>query len=316
MIVEERGVARPAPAPSTAESIAPWRGIALMMAGCVVMTTNDAVMKWLTGSYPTGEIIFLRGMVALLPVIVIARFTGGLATLRVHDWRWQAVRGLCVLASTFFFISGLRALPLADVIATGFTGPLFLTAMAPLFLGERVGWRRWSAVIVGFVGMLVIVRPTREALSWVVLWPIAASFAGSVRDIITRRLSVRETSNATLFSTIVVVNVVALASLPMGWPMPSAADAGLIVFAGLLMGVGQYMVIEALRLAEAALIAPFRYSSLLWGTALGYIGWGTVPDMWVGVGAVLVVASGIYIVQREAALRRQGQLAPAPQPAP
>ena len=167
------------------------KGILCMLAGSALLTGNDAVLKWLTADYPVGQVMFLRGIFVFLPVFFLVWRAGGRPVLRVSQRRGHLARAVLVVAGTFLFVSGLSFLPLADAIAITFAGPLFITALAPPLLGEHVGWRRWSAVLVGFVGVLIMVRPTGAAVQWAALLPLAASLTGALRDLLTRRMAAR-----------------------------------------------------------------------------------------------------------------------------
>ncbi|MSO75581.1 MAG: DMT family transporter [Alphaproteobacteria bacterium] len=283
---------------------APVRGIIYMVLGSALYTVNDAAMKWLTAGYPVGELLALRGVFGFLPLLYLIARAGGPASLSIRSWRWQSFRSVFVVASTFLFITGLNYLPLADAIAIGFASPLFITAMARPFLAEQVGWRRWSAVAVGFVGVIIIIRPGGEGFHGAGLVIVAAALVGAVRDIITRRITATESSLATSFFTISATVLAGLATLPFGWVMPTSQDFALMVLCGILIGVSQYLVIESFRLTEVAVIAPFKYSSLLWAVLFGYLVWGETPDRWTALGSAIVVASGIYILHRETVRRR------------
>ena len=148
-----------------------------MLSGAAILTFNDGLIKGLAETYPTGELLFIRGVFVWPWILVFAFHSGGLISLRINNLRGQALRGICVIASAFFFINGLRHLSLADAIAVAFTGPLFITAMAPLMLGERVGWRRWAAVLVGFAGVIFMLRPGGDVLQWAIIFPLGQRFA-------------------------------------------------------------------------------------------------------------------------------------------
>jgi drug/metabolite transporter (DMT)-like permease len=283
---------------------APTKGIGLMVAGGIVLTVNDAATKWLTADYPVGEIIFVRAMFTLLPIALFAWQNGGLTALRIGDMRLQCARASCAVASTFLFISGLVFLPLADCIALAFSGPLFVTALATPLLGEMVGWRRWSAVLIGFAGVLVMLRPTGEAVRWVALLPLCAAGCGALRDIITRKIRISDSPVAILAMTMLAVALSGLATLPFGWNAIAPKDLLIMASAGLLVGTAQYLMIQAFHLAEASLVIPFKYLTLVWGALFGFVIWNDLPDHWVIAGSTLVVGSGLYIMHREMARRR------------
>jgi drug/metabolite transporter (DMT)-like permease len=283
----------------------PGRGIGLMTAGLLLLTINDATAKWLTDSYPVPQIISLRGITILLPLAFILYFRGGLAAFKPHRIRNQALRALCFVGSTFFIITALSLMPLADAVAFTFTSPLIIAALAPFLLSEHVGWRRWSAVLVGFVGVVIIARPTPDAFQWAALVALGAAFWGALRDMVTRRISAEESSDLILFySTAAVMTVGAFAAYFFPWRMPDAEDWALFALLGVLNGSAHYMMIEAHRWAEASVVAPFRYTALVWAFILGYILWGDLPDAWLLSGSALVVASGIYILHRETRAKR------------
>jgi len=282
----------------------PARGIAAMVAGVALLTLQDAVIKALTAAYPIGEILFVRGLFVFVPVALFARCAGGLASLRVRDWGGQAARAALTVVSTFLFVTGLALLPLADAVAVVMAGPLFITALAPALLGERVGWRRWSAVIVGLTGVLIMIRPTGEAVRLAALLPLAAAFTGALRDLLTRRLSLTEGSTAILLVTTAAVTLSGLATWPFSdWAPMGWRDVALLALSGCLLGAAHFLLIEAFRLAEAGLVAPFKFTNMLWAVLFGFIIWGELPDRWVLAGALLVVASGLYILRREAVRR-------------
>ena len=276
------------------------RGITLMLGGLLLLTINDATAKWLTDSYPVPQIITLRGITILLPLVIILYFRGGFSAFKPYRIRNQALRALCFVGSTFFIITALSMMPLADAVAFTFTSPLIIAALAPFLLSEHVGWRRWSAIIVGFAGVVVIARPTPDAFQWPALVALGAAFWSALRDMVTRRISAEESSDLILFySTVAVMTVGALAAFVYPWRMPDAEDWALFALLGVLNGGAHYMMIEAHRWAEASVIAPFRYTALVWAFILGYFLWDDVPDAWLLSGSALVVASGLYILHRE-----------------
>jgi drug/metabolite transporter (DMT)-like permease len=280
------------------------RGILLMVAGSAVLTLSDAVTKWLAGAYPVGQIISIRAVFTLIPILLFAWHAGGWTMLRIRNVRMQLVRAGCAVASAFAFVGGLAYLPLADCIAIAFSGPLFVTALATPMLGEQIGWRRWSAVFVGFLGVLVMLRPTDGAIHWAAALPLLAAVSGAFRDIITRKVRISASPIAVLSFTMAAMGLAGLWTLPFGWEPVAWGDLLLLAVAGVLVGSAQYLVIHAFYIAEASLIIPYKYLSLIWAALLGYMMWGDVPDRWITVGATLVVGSGLYIMHREARRRR------------
>ena len=276
------------------------KGIACMIGGSAFLTMNDAVMKWLTASYPVGQLLFIRGLFVFILVAVLAHRFGGLAAIRVRSFRDQAGRAVLMVASSFLFVTGLVFLPLADATAIAFAAPLFVTALAPPLLGESVGWRLWVAVSVGFAGVVLMVQPTAGAVRWAALLPLGAALSFGLANIVTRRISARESSVAMLsFTTLAVVGAT-LTTAGFGWRVPAIGDVALLALAGLLFGCSQFLMIEAFRLAEATLVSPFNYTAMVWAVVLGFLVWGHVPDVWVVSGSILVIGSGLYIWRRGA----------------
>jgi len=290
--------------PARAGAATAPRGIVCMLLGVILLCLNDALIKSLTLGYPVGELLFVRGLFICPWILVLAQRAGGLRALRVTNVKGQAWRGLCVIAGSFLFVTGLRYLPLADAVAIAFTGPLFITAMAPYALGEKVGWRRRGAVLAGFLGVLIMARPGGEALQWAVLLPLGAALCGGVRDLITRRIARSETTVAMLGVTTAVVMLAGLATAPWGWAPLRGPDLWVFAASGVVVAGAHYLMIEAFRHAEAALVAPFKYTTMIWAVLFGYLFFGDLPDAWTLAGAAVVVLAGLYILHRETRGRR------------
>ncbi len=275
------------------------RGIGLMVAGSALITLNDAVAKWLSSTYPVGQILTLRGAFFLVPVLALVWHGGGLRALRVHSIRGQAYRAALFVAASVLFVTAVGLMPLPTVIALTFASPLFITALAPAMLGEHVGWRRWLAVLVGFAGVVLIVRPFQEGWQWVALIPVAGALVSSLRDIATRRITAYESSASILFYAALAVIVLGLATSPFGWQPVAAFDLMLFALQGLAMGGAHYLMVESFRISEAALVAPFKYTGFIWAMIYGASIWGDYPDATTLAGAGVILASGLYILHRE-----------------
>ena len=195
-------------------------------------------------------------------------------------------------------------MPLADAIAVSF-GPIMLTALAVPVLGERVGWRRWTAVLLGFGGVIIMLRPSGEGVYWVALLPAGAALSGSLRDVITRRLSTRDSSIAILFFTTAAVAAAGLATAPFGgWIALTSREIALLVLISLFYCAAHFFLIEAFRYAEAGLLSTFRYLGLVWAVLFEFLIWRHIPDASTIAGAVLVVGAGLYIAVREARVKK------------
>ncbi len=277
----------------------PVMGVALMCIAMVFLTGNDAMVKWLRSDYPVGQIIFIRSGVALVLMVMLAAASGRLARLRIRSWRQQVLRGLFSISGAFLFATALGLLPLADAIALTFAGPLFVGALAAPVLGEKVGWRRWSAILIGFIGILVIIRPGGTAWQWALLLPLAVAATDGARDLLTRHMALTEDSLSTMIFTFACLMAAALCTLPFGWqPVPSTAYLSFIG-SGVFFAAAHFLMLEALRQAEAGLVVPYKYSSVVWAMLAGILVWGDWPDRWVLTGSAIIVASGLYVFHRE-----------------
>ena len=272
------------------------KGILCTIVGSALLTLNDAILKWLTTDIPVGQATAIRGSVILLIVAMLVAWQGSWQRLRIFNIRGQCGRGLLVVCSTFCFVSSLSLMPLADAIAIAFAGPLFLTFLAASVLGEQVSKQRWIAVSLGFIGILIILRPGEQGFNWAALLPLSAGFLGAARDSLTRHMRLTESTLATMTVTTLFVVLAGLCTIPLGWQILSWQELGLLIVAGLLIGSAHFLLIESFRWAEASLLAPFKYSSYLWAILLGLLIWGQVPELWVIIGAGLVIASSLYIL--------------------
>jgi len=279
------------------------KGILCLIASGAAFGSSDAISKVLKDTYPTGEILFFQAVCIVSATLLGIRLRRGRLRreVRVHDWRRQLIRGAIFVTNSFIFVTVLKYLALADLIALLFVSPILVTVLAPYLLGEQVGWRRYTAVGVGFCGMLLIVNPAGEfERLWPMLLALVVPTLGSYRDIITRQLSRTDTPDATMVVTTSCLLVASTLSLPFGWVTPDATGLGLLAAAGLLLGVGMYLQVHAFMLGEAAVVAPFRYFILLWATFYGFVLFGDIPSGQTLLGAAIIVGSGLYIFFREA----------------
>jgi drug/metabolite transporter (DMT)-like permease len=273
-----------------------------------LLTVQDAMVKWIAQSYPVGQVMTLRGVFVIAIVVLWAMARRRTSQLRVSNWKLQLTRGTLMAISTFLFVTGLTLMPIADAIAIAFAGPVIATALAALLLGETIRWRRWTAIAIGFTGVVVMLRPTPDLIRVVAVVPLLAALVGAFRDIVTRKMGTGgESTLAIMLVSTSVVTFAGLFTIPFGWVPVDIADTGLFIASALLVGFAQALMIEALRLGEVGLVAPFKYTSLVWAVLLGLLVWGDLPDAWTWVGSTLVVGSGIYIWHRELTLARTGQ---------
>jgi drug/metabolite transporter (DMT)-like permease len=274
-------------------------GIAMMLLAIGAMTGMDACAKWLGGAYPVNQIVFFRMLFGLIPAAVLVWAEGGLPVLRTARLRLHLLRALAILLTIATFFTGLKYLELAEATAIGFVGPLVVVALSVPLLGEAVGWRRWTAVLVGLAGVMVILRPGSDAFQWAAILPLLAGVFYALTMIGSRLLARTDSSAAIVFwSTLAVAAATAL-TLPASWATPGWGDLGIFALMGLLGGIGSYWIALAFRFAPAAVVAPFDYSALLWSAAFGWLIWRELPDVWVWAGAAVLVASGLYVLHRE-----------------
>jgi drug/metabolite transporter (DMT)-like permease len=275
------------------------RGIALFCAALMLFVIMSTLVKHLARTYPMPEIIWARYFFHF--VLMLAVFPHRIPTFLVSGRKGlQVLRGILMLTATLCTFSALQYLPMADIAAIGFTAPLIATALSVPILGEHVGPRRWAAIGVGFVGVIILIRPSPEVFQPVILLPLIMACLYAAYQITTRLVrDAAEPLNA-LFYTAIVGAVLTLPMIPFGWRMPdSAIDWMMLAMLGVLGGTGHFMIIEAYRRAPVSVIAPFSYTELIWAAALGYAFFGDVPDRWTVLGAGIIAASGLYVLHRE-----------------
>jgi drug/metabolite transporter (DMT)-like permease len=281
------------------------KGIVCLLIAGAILAFTDGLSKYLTADYPPGEIMFFRASFVFVPIAIMTWRRGGLQSLRVVNWKAQLARGLSALITSFLFMVAVKHMPLADITAIVFASPIVLTAMAPYFLGERVGWRRWVAVIVGFGGILVMIRPGADVILWPSLLALASTVMVSFRDIATRWLAKTDTTNSIMVCTTGCIALGGLSTIVFGWRMPDQEGFLLLMGTGMLQGIGHYFLVSAFIHGEAVVVAPFRYFAMLWATIYGYLMFDDIPGLATITGAAIVIGSGLFIFYREA--RRGGQ---------
>ncbi len=280
----------------------PGLGVACVLGNGLLLSLNDTFAKLVTEGMPVGEFILIRGLIATLLILGWLAATRQLGLLRVHNRRAMAVYALTMVASTHCFLNALTLMPLGDASAITFAAPIFTTALAAFLLRERVGWRRWSAVCCGFLGVLVLLAPTGQGYALTVtLLPLAVAVFVSIRDIVSRRLSATDASVAILFYNTFAVSLSSFAALPFeaAWITPDSQELLFGLAAAVLLAGAQYLIVEAYRLAELSLVMPFRYITLVFAAAAGYAVWGDVPQWNVALGACIICMSGLFILHRE-----------------
>lgn len=283
----------------TDEARSNGRAIATICIGVVCLVLNDAMAKWLTAHYAPLQIIFLRNLVALPLIATIALSIGGRSALRSLYLAIHAIRGILMVGGAYTFFRGLKILPLAEATSLVFAAPIFITALSVPLLGEHVGWRRWIAVLVGFAGMLIIVRPGAAAFQPASLFVIATAMLYALFMISARWINREENVWTMMFYVVLFPMLFSGLVVPLEWEAVHASHMLHFLGMALFGTLGLTLIGHAFRLGPAAIVAPFDYTALIWASLLGWLIWGELPDAWTYAGAVVIAASGIYIVIRE-----------------
>ena len=285
--------------------------------GVAIFSGQDWIIKLLSGDYPVHQAIAIRGVVAVLILLAYIALDGKIGSLRSKRMGLLIVRGLVLMMAYTTYYLAFPSMPLANIVALWFTVPLFVTALAGPFLGEKVGVRRWTAAIVGFAGVLIIVRPFANSFSLASLLPIASALTYSISALMARRMGETESAPVMSFYQNLVYLLVALvmaaifgggafegASNPSleflvrGWVTPSWLDLALLAACGVIASIATVLLTQAYRMAEANFVACFEYSAIILATLGGYLFWREVPDLYFFVGAALIVAAGLYVLFR------------------
>lgn len=274
-------------------------GILLMCAGVACLCVNDAIAKALTATYSPVQILLLRNVLALPFALAVALRMGGRAALLSHRPAAHLLRGVLWLCAAAMFFTSFIYLELAEATALIFAMPVFVTAVSALVLRETVGWRRWSAVIVGFCGVLVVVRPGAGTFQPASLLPVATAFVYALLMLSARWVDRRESVWTMMLYLVGSGALLSAFVAPFFWVTPRPEDLWLFFGIALFGTVGITLMTQAFRLAPAAVVAPFDYTALVWATLLGWLLWNEIPDSATYLGAAIIIASGIYIVWRE-----------------
>jgi len=288
--------APPSPAQSAKDHT--LAGIALMLVGIFFFSVNDTMGKWLISTYSVGQVLLLRSISAILILSpFIARVGIGAFFRAPRPWL-QVARAAFATFEVACFYWALSGMSLADTMTFYLAGPIYVTAVSPFLLGEHVGWRRWMAVIAGFVGVMIALGPTGGAFSPHALVAIAGSLSFSIFMVCTRL--VRGTSDVVLVGTQVIAALIfGAVTAPFTWVPVSWFDAGLLALLGAVAMTAFLCINRSISLAPASVVVPYQYTSIVWAVLLGYIFFGDVPSRNVVIGAGIIIAAGFYIFIRE-----------------
>ena len=294
--------------PSTRQSQT-TRGIALMCAGVACLSINDALAKTLTADYSVLQILFVRNLIALPLAILIACKFGGRKALLSKRPGAHLVRGIIWLSAAVCFFTSLRFLGLAEATTLIFAAPVFVTALSAVFLKESVGWRRWLLVLVGFAGVMIVVRPGAATFQPASLLPVGAAIFYALLMIGARWVDPRESVWTLMLYLVGTGALLSGLAMPFVWQTPHFDDLWMFVAISLFGTTGMTLMTEAFRFAPASVVSPFDYSALLWATLLGWLIWNDIPDVATYIGAFIIILSGIAIVLRERRLESQHSIA-------
>lgn len=287
----------PLPAPARREHIP--LGIAYMLGATVMFAATSAAAKWLVETYPIGEVLFIRSVASFAVCAAIVLPAAGLAAFHTRRPRAHIIRGLSQGTSQTLILIAFSLMPLASAIAINFSAPLFATLASALFLHERVGAARWTALFIGLLGVLAITNPGTDTFQIGALFALGnAIMYGSVTAGVRGMTATESTATLTMYQMMILTAIFAL-MLPLGFVTPSAADFAAMLLSGAANGLGQYWWTRALHLAPASAVSPFYYFSLVWAIALGFMFWGDLPTLSMLVGSAIVVGSGLFLLWRE-----------------
>lgn len=294
----------------------PFLGIGLKVLSAFVFTLMSAGLKLVSADYPTGQLVFFRSAFAILPLLVWLSWRGDLINaVRTHNIMGHLIRGIMGSCAMFSGFAALAYLPLQDTIAIGYASPLIVVVLAALVLKETVRVYRWTAVVIGFVGVLIMLSPhlsggaLADGLSggpaFGALICLVGACCSAVATIQVRRLTASEKTGAIVLYFSILASLLGLSTVVLGWKMPDADDFALLVLIGILGGIGQILMTQSYRFADTSIIAPFDYTTMIWALLLGWFVFGDLPTLTVSIGGLIVAAAGLFVIWRERQLGLQ-----------
>jgi drug/metabolite transporter (DMT)-like permease len=275
------------------------RGVALVLLATFCFASMDAMSKILADTFAVTQILWIRSMVFVAFALWIARPKGIRNVLRSERPWLQGTRALLLIVESGVFVLAFKYLPLADAHAIAAASPLFVMALSVPLLGEYVGPRRWLAVIAGFIGVLLIVRPGFAEFKPAFLFPLVGAALWGLYQILVRLCARTDSSETTLLWTASIGFIATTMAAPFSWTPPTARDWAMMIVLSLLGSVAHFALIKAFERVEASALQPFLYTLLVWAAVLGYGVFGDIPDRWVMIGAAVIIASGTYAWYRE-----------------
>jgi drug/metabolite transporter (DMT)-like permease len=285
----------------------PFLGMLFKVLAMLMFAIMFAAVRWLGPHFPIGEIVFFRSLFGLPVIVAAAWFSGGLSLLATNRIDSHALRSVAGVISMYCNFTAYTLLPLADVTAIGFAAPLFIVILAAFFLRERVHVYRWSAVLIGFLGVVVIIGPEARMASGAtigVMFALASAALAALAMIFLKRMSAHEHSTAIAFYFMLTACAVSIFTLPFGWRLPVGTEGLVLIACGCAGGIGQLFLTFSYRYGDASMLAPFDYTAMIWAVALGFFLFGELPMLNVWIGALIVIAAGLLILWRERRLAR------------
>jgi len=271
-----------------------------MLLSILLFAMMDASVKWLGATYPTAQIMFFRCSVALVPVLVIIMARGGPGILRTGQKKLHLLRSALGIAAMGFAFYAFSLMPLAEAISILHTAPLFMTALSVILLREAVGFRRWSAIILGFIGMLLVIRPGADMLANGSLYMLTAAFLIGCTTIVIRHLGkIDDPVCITFYFTASGVIISTVGIFIQGWQQPPMPDFALLSMVGLLGGMAQYLMTLSYQRLAVGIVAPLKYLSIVFGGGIAFLAWREVPDLQTVFGISIIILSGLYTLHRE-----------------
>jgi drug/metabolite transporter (DMT)-like permease len=298
-----------------------FKSIGYLIGGVFVFSLQDIIIKLLSGDYPVHEIVLIRSLFAIFPILLIAHLDGGWHRLRTRHYKVQIIRSALMFGAYICFYLSLAALPLAETVSLFFSGPIFITILSVFFLDEKIEFSSWMAVLAGFLGVIIMLKPGAQIVDPAALMAVLAALLYAIGSIITRKLGKTDSGISLAFYPMVMYIVFsAFLSIPLGcmtatgqshpsmafllhqWHFPSQGDLLLLIAIGMIAATGFYFLSQAYRLGPPATIAPFEYISVPLGVLWGYIFWKDVLGLQSIIGMILIVGSGLYIFGSKNAL--------------
>ena len=273
--------------------------LSYLMLGVADGLALDICAKWLLADYSLEQFVFLRSAFGVMFFLMSARWYGGLESLKTKRWEWHLLRTVMATGAMFGFFFGLTRMPLVNTLTIAFTAPLIVTALSVPFLGEHVGWRRWLAVLAGFIGVVIVLRPGEGMFTPASIAVLIAAFCWAGLSLTARKLAATESRFSLPADITAVPLVVSTFLLPGNYVAPTVPAWGLFIAAGLCSALAWVGIVGGYRRAPPVVLAPFEYTALIGAAIAGYLIWDEIPDRWVIAGGTIIIASGIYIVYRE-----------------